>query len=188
MAVNRTIFNWPVPEGTDFIKVGWSAIQGLADAIAATITTVTTRPLAVMRQSTAQSGMGAGWQIITLGAEEIDSANGHDLITNSSRYTVPVGQGGTYSINGMVGFAVFTAANAAYAARIIKNGTVVQGAVGNVATCGTANVVNCGALTGNQIMTLNAGDYIELQGYCSIPWGTVVSTDVASKLTVERIR
>lgn len=190
MATTRTIFNWRVPESTDFLKQFWQYMQNLADDVAATVTAMGSMPYAMMyqTQATVQTGLASGWQNMNLPAENMDSHSGHDLITNNGRWTCPAGQGGLYRVSGMVTFAPFGSPNQTINARILKNGAEFAYSTGqNVVIPTTGQATS--ALTGEKLVNLQPGEYVSLQGFCSgTNWATAWYSDNATHMLVERIR
>lgn len=137
---------------------------------------------AQMRQTTAQAGLAAGLQPITFGAADFDTFAGWSA-GNSSRWTCPAGQGGTYLISGTVTFAAVTA-SAVLNAELWKNGAAIVSAGGGEAIGGQAGS-NIDIVP--KLVTLAPGDYVQLYGYVSATWGTAIYADAASMLTVVRI-
>lgn len=139
---------------------------------------------ASMTQSAAQTGNGAGaWVSIALQTNVIDTAGGHSTTVNNTRWTCPTGQDGTYLITGGVTFDA-TAGGARLLARIAKNGTQIQGTAGGGSYGGTAGDT---ASAHPVVVTLAAGDYVELQGFSSAVWSTAVFADDTSALNLARL-
>ncbi len=100
------------------------------------------------------------WTAIGFDSEEFDTDTIHDNVTNNSRLTVPTGEGGQYLIFGMGHLDDLDAEKGAIFG-LWKNGATLL-ARGNstahwAATNGTAPLA--------RIVTLSAGDYIELMCY-----------------------
>jgi hypothetical protein len=136
------------------------------------------RPVAFLTQTTAQSSLAAAtWVSIVLDSEALDADAAHGV---GSTYTAPFA--GDYKVSGIV---QTSSGGAERNARIVKNGAVFRGCsgtgVGNQPTSG----VVVGASTGEKILTLAAGDTLELQGYSNATWATFVFSDGGSSMTVE---
>ena len=116
-----------------------------------------TRPIAKLRQSVAQSLTSGAFAAITFNAEDVDSAGGHDNVTNNSRYTAQYA--GWYFIPFTVGYATSAVGRRIGLLRV--NGADVNGtgyATGAFATFAT--VVSAASL-----VFLNVGDYVEVFAY-----------------------
>jgi hypothetical protein len=160
------------------------AAQDLA-TLAGRVAAAENPPRAVLRQSTAQTGLGSGaWTTLTLQAEDIDSHNGHSTTTNLERWTCPAGFGGTYTVEGTAVFAALTAGTAINA-RVCKNGTAL--ATGTGAGGAFGGGAGNTATTGSKLVTLVPGDYLTVQGFAGTAWSTAVFADAASSLTLWRI-
>jgi hypothetical protein len=68
--------------------------------VAGRVTTLEQKARAQLYQVTAQTGLAAGWQQITLTGETIDNQNGHAVAATG--YTVPAGHSNIYLISGQV--------------------------------------------------------------------------------------
>lgn len=129
-------------------------------------------------QSSAQSISSATFASITLDQETIDSDGGHSTSTNPSRYVIQVP--GTYFIIGEACFPSNGTGNRG--SRIQVNAANVQGAAAMIPTAGgNACGAPCGAL-----VALNAGDFVEVQGFQSSggALNTATATDLSSSLKV----
>ena len=116
-------------------------------------------PMAFLYQATAQSIANATFVPLTWDSELSDTYGGHSTVTNTSEYTAQVG--GTYLVMGSVGFVENSSG-----IRLVcigKNGsyTTLYGVVDAV----TTNSVTNGYASTAGLVTLNAGDYIQLNGY-----------------------
>jgi hypothetical protein len=143
---------------------------------------------AFLHQSQAQTGLAPGWQDIYLNAETIDTHGGH--ITGSAVapmhfYTVPVGQDGRYRVSGNVTFGSL-GGGCSLNARIVRNaGVIPYGAGSSFIVPSGGN--GLGAVTGEKMLDLVAGNTLHMQGFCTIAWSTGIFSDAASSLSVERI-
>lgn len=116
-------------------------------------------PEAMLRQTTAQSIPHSGpFNPILFQAEEFDNANGHDPVTNPSRYTVKLA--GRYECLGSVGFVVN--ATGFRATGWFKNGVAPNGGVASTPAFTLGDMV---AYARPIRITCAVGDYIELQAY-----------------------
>lgn len=128
--------------------------QAALDEIARLAAT-TIKPHAFLRQSSNQSIGHGAWTAVTFGVEDFDTHGGHDLVTNTSRYTAQVA--GTYHVIGRGGFAANSTGHRGV--RIAKNGTVVNGS-GNYFQSTTSDVWST---TGSCDVHLDVGQYVEVQ-------------------------
>lgn len=124
-------------------------------------------------QATAQTGIAtATWTSLTLDSTVFDSYGGHSNSTNNSRYTAQVA--GWY----LCFAAACWAANSTgwRGVRVAKNGGAVSGGATEV----MANTVGAALTTiasPSVIIFLNAGDYVEAQGYQTSGAGLSTSTN-----------
>jgi hypothetical protein len=143
------------------------------------------RARASLRQSAAQTGLTAGSVVdILMQTEDIDSANGHSTSTNTNRWTCPTGEAGVYLLSGGVTFGAVTAGSVVNV-QLVKNGTALPNGAGGGATQGGAAGVNVGVP--GRLVTLAAGDWVGVRGYCAVAWSTAVFPDACSSLTLVRI-
>jgi hypothetical protein len=113
-------------------------------------------PAFFARRSSDQNIAHASAVKIQLTDELIDTNSAFDNVTNY-RFTVPSGEGGKYSISHQVGATGYTAARTI--SMIFKNGSVI---VESESFNSSAGYNHAG---GSLIISLNAGDYLELYGY-----------------------
>lgn len=114
------------------------------------------RPLAQLRQTSAQSVGNGTWAAINFQAEDHDTVGGHSTSTNVSRYTAT--KAGRYEISGAVCFAA--AATGSTWSRWAVNGTELNGSASNMATTTSQTLLPARTM----LITLTVGDYVELQG------------------------
>lgn len=116
------------------------------------------KPIFQGRQTAAQSLTNGASTAITMDAEDVDSANGHSLVTNTSRYTAVYP--GWYS--GSPGVSYAANATGQRSADLAKNGTVINGGavlLGAFATLSTR-------VPGRKLLAfLNVNDYLEGFGF-----------------------
>lgn len=93
---------------------------------------------------------------LTLNQEDYDVGTMHDLVTNNTRVTVPVGGGGLYLIRGGTSFAAD--ADGYRELFLRKNGTTKMTAVRYPSAGGAVTT----GVEISQVLVLAAGDYLEL--------------------------
>lgn len=128
------------------------------------------------RQTTQQTITGgtAVPTALTFGAEDVDVAEGHSIITQTSRYTVKAA--GKYRLTGSISIKANQPAQQAVG-YYYKNGSLI-----NTGTKGVFYIVNYASAEQQFIMptvytSLNTGDYVELYAYGSNASG--FTTDVS---------
>lgn len=137
-------------------------------------------PIAVLKQTVAQSVPNATWGLITFDTEDIDTYGGHSISVNTSRYTCQFA--GWYRIGGRAAFVAN--ATGSRGARVHINANYIPGA---------ATLVGAGTLAGipqtDHIVYLNVGDYVELAGGQNSggALSTAVTFESASMMYVEWI-
>ena len=101
----------------------------------------------------------ASWTTVTFSAEDHDTGDMHSTATNTSRITAPVA--GYYSIKATVYFAASAAVQVQ--TRVLKNGVTTQ----PTGLRDKKNPVSGqdSLVTATGTLYLNAGDYLEVQGY-----------------------
>jgi hypothetical protein len=133
----------------------------LAADVDALLTLLVTKPRFKIVQTVAQAFATATWTSVSFDAEDAavpDTANGHDNVTNNSRYTVQAGHGGLWLISGKMAWANSTV-NRRQTRYRINGATVIVG----------SETASAPASSGPQspgpamMMNLVAGDYIEMQ-------------------------
>jgi hypothetical protein len=139
----------------------------------------TSRPMAQMRQTVAQTLTTAVFGSITFTTEDLDRDGGHDTVTNTSRYTAQTA--GWYLVAGSVGFAGNNTGRRG--CRLAVNGTALNGSLTIVASAG---VGTCQIPAVTRIVTLSANDYVEVQGIQESGGNlnTAVTAENQSTLTV----
>lgn len=114
----------------------------------------------------------ASTTIVPMPSELMDTDGYHSTSTNTSRITIPTGKGGKYQVGGLLRLSGGTATNYAiislhkngsvYNSEGIENGQIVRAAPG----------ANTFAISGFAVITLVAGDYIEIAYQGDTPTGT----------------
>ena len=105
-----------------------------------------------------QSMPNATFTAITWNSEYFDTDSFHSTATNTSRFTIPTGKAGYYSIIGRLDYA----ANVTQSRRmaIYKNGTLIQGQVFVVPSGGFEITTQIAT-----VLNLDVADYIEIYGF-----------------------
>ncbi len=104
--------------------------------------------------------MASGTDVkIQLDTEQIDTASAYDSSTNF-RFTVPSGQGGKY-------YVTFQIRRSAWGSNILRSQLRVNGSTSNQITAEDecSGINDYASAGGSGILSLSAGDYIELYGY-----------------------
>jgi hypothetical protein len=141
----------PNPIGTNyetFLKINSAGIQSLPK-----------QPACRAYRTTAQSIPDSTWTSIAFDAENFDTQNMHDNVTNNTRITIPPGGDGIYLIAAGIGFAAN--GTGIRGVRFYKNGTTIIAAA-NTANPGAAYV---GRVVLTTVESLVAGDYVEVQAW-----------------------
>lgn len=112
-----------------------------------------TPPMAVLRQTVAQSAGAGGYTAVTWDTEDRDSDNGHSTISNTSRYTAQTM--GWYIVQSTINWPGSTSGNWLGITLQVNGSTRYS----KQAT-GTSTVFNAAHHTGTQLF-LNAGDYVD---------------------------
>lgn len=120
---------------------------------------------------------------ITFNSERHDTDAYHDTATNTSRLTVPTGQGGTYIIGWTLGYAANATGTRSVGVRL--NGTTFI----NYDRRPAAGGGNPSHLVGNVVYRLAAGDYVELIGFQDSggALNTVVGANYSPEFWIQRI-
>lgn len=171
--------NLPVPTPRTF-TVGETETAAFFNANRDALNFLINPPICNATQATLQAIATATWTSVSLDSTTVDSYGGHSNSTNNSRYTAQVA--GWYVVNGSVCWA----ANATgwRGARTAKNGTAVVGSATEIQANTIAAALTTIA-TASVIVYLNAGDYVETQGYqtSGANLNTAVNADANCALT-----
>lgn len=125
-----------------------------------------------VHMSAAQDHTSSGsWQTINFDAETIDTNTYHDNVTNNSRLTIPSGMGGVYLVFASIAFA---STSVTIGAKILLNGS------DKFATLGIGSSTNGNAVYIGQLITVVAGDYLQVQGYQASGGNLAFSTGASS--------
>lgn len=116
-------------------------------------------PIAELRQTTAQSIPNAAYTPLQFNAEDVDSAGGHDNVTNNTRYTAVYA--GWYQVSG--GSGSVPNATGRRITALAVNGAVANGSQISPNNTGAASDTNVPTRT--KLVFLNVGDYVELWLY-----------------------
>jgi hypothetical protein len=127
----------------------------------------------MVTKSAAQSASQAAYTTVTFNTEVYDTDAFHDNSTNNSRFTIPSGKGGYYTIF----WNISLSGDGAVAVSLNKNGTDFLRANGYKTGGGIGFYAN------NIIMPLVAGDYIEVAVYTTSSGLNIESNAQNNKLT-----
>lgn len=149
---------------TAFIPGQWRAVTAPSPVL----------PVFSATQATAQTGVALNtWTAVLFDAAVIDTHGGHSNTANPSRYTVPAGRSGVWQFQGVVAMDGTGAGGVALAV----NGIRVKGAaIGKLSGPGTT------VATPAKLVTVAAGDYVEVLWYLDSATGTYVQPEFASSL------
>jgi hypothetical protein len=145
---------YTAPIVLDGFPVPAALLQAALDEIARLAATAI-KPHAFLRQTSNQSIGHGAWTALAWGVEDFDTHGGHDLVTNTSRYTAVVA--GTYTVLVRGGFAANSTGHRGV--RVAKNGAVVNNSA-NYKQTTTADVWSD---LGSADVHLNVGEYVEGQ-------------------------
>lgn len=137
------------------------------------------KPIAQMRQTVSQNITTSTFTAITFTTEDVDTEDGHSTSSNNSRYTAV--EEAWYWVKGAVAFE--SNATGRRLARWTKNGTEINGSRHELATVnGGESIIPARPI----LVSLSAGDYVELQGWQSSGGtrATSVTADIQSTMTV----
>lgn len=119
---------------------------------------LTNRPITEVYQTASQSLANGAFTAITMDSTVFDPNGQHSNTTNNSRVTCQVA--GWYSVSGGVSY--LTNTTGSRGALIYKNGTALTQATGGIVAASNAIHV---AMTGEVLIQLAVGDYVELYGW-----------------------
>lgn len=153
------------------------ATESLAEAVEVALSPV----LAQLRQTSAQTINDGVWSALNFQAEDVDTHNGHDNSTNTSRYTCQVA--GTYALDGAAAYTNFTSGSRW--TRWAKNGVELAGSGNNADSVAGQQIITARTI----LVALAVGDYVQLQ---TVYFGANINTYVAvayaqSTMTVRRV-
>lgn len=158
-----------IPSG-GLITSGWvTAVTSGINMLGAATNAGGNKDLFYARQGTTQT-VGTSQTVITFMNEDIDTAGGHDLTANQSRYVIQ--SAGKYRLAGGIATpALGTAVNDVNIG-IVKNS--VSAISGSTDVQRSSNIIE---LVNTPIVyaSLNVGDYVELYGYATNSFSTYVS-------------
>lgn len=120
-----------------------------------------TPPLAVLRQTVAQSLATGTFNPITFDTEDFDRDNGHSTVSNTSRYTAQTP--GWYEPEGI--FAVAPNATNRRIAKWVVNGTPANAARVDIVTVTQPAGATFSMNAPTRRLFLNTNDYLELYGW-----------------------
>ena len=120
---------------------------------------LTGKPIAQLHQTNPQSIPNSAFTAIAFDTTDVDSYSGHSNTTNNSRYTAQVA--GWYSVYG----AIEWTANGT--GRRITSISVNGSEIGTCRGETQASATNLVTTESESLVHLNAGDYVEIQGFQS---------------------
>lgn len=130
-------------------------------------------PLAVLRQTVAQSTANSAWTAISFDTEDFDRDGGHSTSTNASRYVAQTT--GWYLVVGSCGWASNTTGIRAFG--IVQNGDLNNSMYGRVQIAPATGTFGT-SVSSMAFLYLNAGtDYVEI--YMFQNSGAALNTGVA---------
>jgi len=133
-------------------------------------------PLFIGYQNTPQAIANNTFTVITMDTEVVDTVNGHDLVTNPSRYTAQVA--GYYEV---IATAVMSANTAGLReARVYVNGAPTTPPIWTIQNAPSVGQSLSQAVG---IVFLNVGDYVE--AVCAHTSGAALNTGAGSSLVVK---
>nr|BAR39617.1 hypothetical protein [uncultured Mediterranean phage uvMED] len=133
--------------------------DGAVTSVKTTGVGVTNTPSFFAVRGSSQS-MASGTDVkIQLDNEQIDTASAYDNSSNY-RFTVPSGQGGKY-------YVTFQIRRSGWGSNILRSQLRINGGSSNQVTAEDecSGINDYASAGGSAILSLNAGDYIELYGY-----------------------
>jgi hypothetical protein len=187
MATTTPNFGWPVPTSSDLVKNGATAIEGLGDAIDASLLDLKGGTTGQVLAKASNTDMDFSWttpssggatfvganatktadqslsnatitSISFDGTDIVDTNGFHDPSTNNTRMTIPTGYAGKYEVTAQLQWSQNTSGGREVYFR--KNGSTDLQVI-QAAASGSTNMTISG------IYTLAVADYIEVRGYQS---------------------
>jgi len=152
-----TALGLPYPSSTSAVNPP-SDIQALAAAVDTLMTLLVTKVrFHIVQVGVAQNIPNGTGDVVTFNTEIQDTAGGHDLVTNTSRYTVQSGHGGLWLLGGKMSWDGNTTNRRIGLFR--KNGSItIEGSYVSMPPATTTGILPMPAIIAN----LSAGDYVEL--------------------------
>lgn len=171
--------NLPVPAPRTF-SVSETETGSYLNSLRDALNFLLSPPSATLVQITATTSLTSGaWTPIGMDSSTFDNYGGHSNSTNNSRYTVQAA--GKYLVGGALSIA--NNSSGSRAAKIMKNGAVVQGpyTLGPPSSARPTSVPTAGF-----IIPCAVGDYLELAGFQDSggSLSTVITSDQSSFFTV----
>lgn len=149
------------------------------NALGEAVTFLQDRPLVQLRQTVSQNVTTSTFTALTFTTEDVDTDDGHDTGSNTSRYVAP--EDGWYRCSGAFNFE--SNATGVRVSRWAKNGTEINGGrTDHPAISGAQVAYNARTID----ISLSAGDYVELQVWQNSGGtrATVVTADVQAHVTI----
>lgn len=161
-------------EGTNAIAVATNGVKAIGIDSTQFIDSPTQPRCSALSAAASQSLNDSTWTGVNFNSEDFDVSTMHDNASNKSRFTIPTGGDGLYLVGGAVTFDAN--ATGQRGVRVAKNGTAIAG-TGEVRNTAGAGVT---VTSTTHLVSLVAGDYVELQAYQSSGGALNISnTDVS---------
>jgi hypothetical protein len=154
--------------------------------------TTLTRPIAQLRNTTVTNiANNTANLVVVFQSEDFDTHNGHDPVTNPSRWTCPASQGGTYRVSGRVGWTAkaSTGTTDIRAASLYKNGAQINATSDQIRALDQATTQPVNLIVPT-LIALVPGDYLELNAFqnSGAALDTFVGGGLSSMITIEWVR
>lgn len=169
----------PVPSTHDFAD-GLATSTEMNSYVRDPIQFLLAPPIANLRQTAAQSLTTAVVTALTFNTEDVDSAGGHDNVTNNSRYSA--NYAGWYQVS--CGAAFSANATGQRFVQLKVNGSDANGTGAEINATAALNCLVAGRTT---LIYLNVSDYVEAYAFQNSGGNlnTAVTTYEHSSLTVQ---
>jgi hypothetical protein len=141
----------------------------------------TSQPRAVVRNTSTQSIPTSTWTALTFATDDTDIGDMHSPSVNTSRLTVPSGEGGIYLVHGAVSFGA--SASGVRGIRLFLNGGATASLEQYVPGFSTSSVGPTVMVT--ELVSLAAGDYLEVQVFQDT--GGSISTVAGARAQILKI-
>lgn len=164
------------PPWQDYPNLTTPVTAGTLEHVEALLDRLLNPPAFSASQNTAQSLPSGVATVLKWDRETIDTHNGHDTVTNNTRYTVPTGWAGIYFVTTQMMLGDFVGRRAIW---ILKNGTPLPASLAEVPQVTTAQPGLQRTVRVSKLVPAVPGDYIEAQGFQDNPGG-VAQTLVTS--------
>lgn len=164
-------------------SVGEFEVASYLDSVRDALNFLLNPPAATLVQITTTTSLTSGtWTSIGMDSSTFDNYGGHSNSSNNSRYTVQAA--GKYLVGGSV--AIANNGTGSRAAKVMKNGAVLQGPYSLVPPAATRPT---SVTVAGFIVPCVVGDYLELAGFqdSGSTLSTVITTDQSTFFTVRLV-